>query len=105
MKHAGEGKHRVWLTSHEVGHDLIYHLGGGHLPHVGGVVLKVPGEKLQTLTFGSHHDLEVLSPIAEAACAKHGRLVVVTGGVHVDDATSQDIELLVANCRELIEQL
>lgn len=101
----GEGRHRVWMTHHEVGEDLIYHLGGGQRPHVGGVVMAVPGEPVQTLTFGNHHDLEVLAPIAEAACQKHERTVVVVGGVHVAEATREDIDMVVANCRALMEQL
>ena len=105
MIEAGYGGDRVWLIQHEIGEDLIYHLGGGQRPHIGGVVMKVPGEPPKTQTFGTHHDLEVLTPIAEAACERYGSTVVVVGGVHVDDATPEDIESLVSNCERLLGQL
>jgi len=105
MIEAGDGKYRVWLKKVECGDDLVYVLGGGERPHVGGTVLKVPGKRTQTLTFGTHRDLEVLRPIAEVASERHRCKVAATGGVHIDDAGPDDIELIVANCNRLLAEL
>ncbi len=105
MLTSGEGKYRVWLEKRELGDDLIYTLGGGERPHVGGVVLKVPGKDVQTLSFSTHRDLQVLVPIAEAACEKYGVTVVVVGGIHIDDATKEEIVILVGNVKKLLKKL
>jgi len=45
----------------------------------------------------------LLKPIAEAACKKYKTKVVAVGGVHIDNATKQEIGKLVENCKELIK--
>jgi gallate decarboxylase subunit D len=105
MLTSGEGRYRVWLQKQELGDDLIYTLGGGERPHVGGVVLKVPGQDVRTLSFSTHRDLDVLVPIAEAASLKYGCTVVAVGGIHIDDATKEEIGILVGNVRELLKEL
>ena len=47
----------------------------------------------------------VLQPIAEAACKKYNKKVVAVGGVHVDNASQEEIGLLVDNCKELIKYI
>lgn len=98
----GEGKHRVWLEKHEgLGGDMVLILGGGERPHVGAVVLKVPGEEVQTITSGTHKDHHVLVPLAEAASRRYGNVIVATGGVHIDHATPEDIRIILRNCKAL----
>lgn len=98
---AGEGKHKVWLKHEELNGDLIYTLGGGERSHIGGVVVKVPGENAKVIKLENHYDHVVLEPIAEEACRKYNKTVLVVGGIHVDNATKEEIEILVANCKEL----
>lgn len=104
MYEVGKGRHRVWLSKHKIGEDLVLHVGGGDKPHVGGVVLKVPGEPLQVLTHGTHKDLKVMEPVAEAACSSFDCSVVVVGGIHLEKATKQDIQQIIANCDALALQ-
>jgi hypothetical protein len=47
----------------------------------------------------------VLQPIAELACKKYKTKVIALGGVHVDHATKQEIDLLVENCKKLVEKV
>ncbi len=102
----GKGKHRVWFTKHEeLNGDLVYVLGGGESPHIGGVVLQVPGEEARILNVTGHYDHHVLIPMAEEASKKYRTRVVVIGGVHVDNATKEDIDILVKNCRSLYNLL
>jgi len=103
MNTVGEGKYKVWLQCEEMDNDLIYILGGGETPHIGGVVLKIPKKEIMIMKLEGHYDLEVLIPIAEAAADKNKKKVVALGGVHIDNASKDDIDQLVSNCKELIK--
>jgi len=98
---SGEGKYKVFLEKHKLGDDLIYILGGGEKSHVGGSVICEPGKKPYILTYGNHHDHIVLAPLAVAACKKYNKIVVAVGGIHIDNAGKEEIELLVRNCKDL----
>lgn len=98
---SGEGRYKVFLEKKELDADLIYILGGGEKSHVGGAVICVPGEKPHVLTYSTHHDYVVLTPIAEAACKKYNKTVIALGGIHIDDATKEEIKIVIDNCKEL----
>ena len=100
---SGEGKYKVWLEEKKIGNDLIYFLGGGEESHIGGIVFCEPNKEPQIIRLEGHHDDVVLKPIAEAACKKYKTKIVVVGGIHIDNATKQEIEQLVKNCKELIK--
>ncbi len=102
---SGSGKYRVWLEKHQVGSDLVYILGGGERPHVGGVVLCEPGKKPLVLSRQGHYDTVVLEIIAKAACERYHVTAVAVGGIHIDGATKEEIEVLVRNCRAFIPNL
>lgn len=102
---SGSGKYQVWLEKHQVGADLVFILGGGERPHIGGAVLCEPGQRAQVLSREDHYDVRLLSFLAEAACEKYGQTVVVVGGIHIDNASKEEITLLVRNCRSLIPDL
>jgi len=103
MNTYGDGKYKVWMKKELVGDDIVYLVGGGERAHVGAAVVKEPGKRARVVRLGGHYDYMVLKPIAEAACEKHGRTVVAVGGVHVENASKEEIVLLVANCRELVK--
>jgi hypothetical protein len=100
---SGEGKYRVYLDKKQIDSELIYILGGGEKSHIGGVVICEPGKKPQIIRLEGHYDDIVLQPIAEAACKKFNTKVVVVGGVHVDNASKDEINILVENCKELVK--
>lgn len=102
---SGRGKYKVWLKQLKIGDDLVFFLGGGQRSHVGGIVICEPGKKAQAIRLQGHFDDVVLKPIAEAACKKYKMKVVALGGVHVDHATKQEINLLVENCKKLIKKI
>jgi gallate decarboxylase subunit D len=102
---SGRGKYKVWLQRHSVGADLVFFLGGGQRSHIGGMVIAQPGKKVKIIKLTGHYDDIVLQPIAEAACKKYKTKVVAVGGVHVDHATKQEIDLLVKNCKKLVERI
>ena len=99
----GEGRYKVWLEKKQLDNGLVYILGGGEKSHIGGLVYKEPNAQAQIIKVQGHYDLEVLLPIAEAASAKYNRPVAVTGGIHIDNATKDEIEILINNCKELLK--
>lgn len=102
---SGEGKYKVWLEEKKIGEDRIYILGGGEKKHIGGVVICEPDKEPQVLRLEGHYDDVVLKPIAEAACKKYKTKVVAVGGIHIDNATNEEIEKLVENCKDLIKYI
>jgi hypothetical protein len=100
---AGSGKYKVWLKEENLSNERLYILGGGERPHIGGVVMIEPGKKANVLKLEGHYDHIVLEPIAEEACRKYNTKVVAVGGVHVDNASKEEIDILVKNCRELVK--
>ena len=100
---SGEGKYKVFLEKKELDDDLIYILGGGQRSHIGGVVICEPDKNSKIIRLEGHYDDIVLKPIAEAASKKYNKRVAAIGGVHVDNASQEEIDLLVKNCKELIK--
>jgi len=102
---SGEGKYKVWLKEEKVGDGLLYVLGGGERTHIGGIVFCEPNKEPQVIRLEGHYDDIVLKPIAEVACQKYKKKVVAIGGVHVDNASKEEINKLVENCNNLIDNL
>jgi hypothetical protein len=105
MLTSGKGKYKVWLEQKKIGDDLVYFLGGGEKSHIGCVVICEPFKKTKITKFKGHFDHVVLTPIAEAACEKYKNKVVVIGGIHIDNANKNELDILVENCRALIKKL
>ena len=97
----GDGKYKVWLEKKQLDDDILYVLGGGERTHIGGIVLCEPNKKPQILSLKGHYDDIVLKIIADAACKKYNKKIVAIGGIHVDNASKKEIEILVENCRSL----
>ena len=101
MLSAGEGKYRVWLKELKQGRDIVLLLGGGEKPHIGSVVLCEPNKKPAVLNRKGHFDWMVAKPIAKKIVEKRKRAVVCIAGIHVDNATKKEIEILKENCRKI----
>jgi glutamine amidotransferase-like uncharacterized protein len=102
---SGKGKYKVWLKRDTIGEDLVFFLGGGEHSHIGGVVICEPGKPVHAIRLTGHYDDIVLQPIAEIACKKYKTKVVAIGGVHIDYATKQEIDLLIENSKKLVERI
>ncbi len=101
----GKGKYKVWLKELKQGKDIILLLGGGERPHIGSVVLCEPGKKPRTLNRKWHFDWMVAKPIAKRICKKRGKPVVCIAGIHIDNATKEEIELLKENCKKIEKKI
>ena len=105
----GEEPYQVTLevTSTD-GQGLVCFLYGGTLPHVGGQALANPGPLLHgaqlshvdlwVSTVPGHKDAEAASAVARRLCLATGQAVSVAAGIHVDNATSDEIKRLYQNC-------
>ncbi len=100
---SGSGRYRVWLKTEQIGDDRLYILGGGERPHIGGVVIWEPEKGGQTIILGTHKDHLVLEPLAEKACDKYKVTTVAVGGIHIENATQEEITIIMKNCKELME--
>lgn len=100
---SGNGKYKVFLEKKILDDDLIYILGGGEKSHVGGIVFCEPGKTPTIVKLPGHYDYQVLEPIAVEACNKYNKRVTVLGGIHIDNATKDEINILVKNCKELLK--
>lgn len=102
---SGNGRTKVWLKKEKVDDDLVLIIGGGENSHIGATVLSVPGEKTQILKYGTHKDHIVLKPLAEKACKKYKKVVVAVGGIHITNASKQEINEVIKNCKILETKL
>ncbi|MEM0492822.1 MAG: hypothetical protein QXS02_02535 [Candidatus Thermoplasmatota archaeon] len=100
----GEGRYKIWLEKKHLGKDLLLILGGGEKPHIGGVVVCEPGGVTKVVGLEGHYDHQVLRSLAEAAYKKYKVTVVATGGIHIDNATKEEIDIIVKNCDELTKK-
>ena len=98
---AGKGKYKVFLEKKELDDDLIYILGGGEKSHIGGAVICEPGQTSKVIKLEGHYDYMVLEPIAVEACKKYNKRALAVGGIHIDNASKEEIEIIVRNCKDL----
>lgn len=105
MISAGSGKFKVWLKEVKHGDDIVLFLGGGEKPHMGSIILCEPGKKARVMTRKGHFDWMVGKPIAEKVCKKRRKPVVCIAGVHVDNASKEDIDLLKKNCKQIEDKI
>ena len=62
-----------------------------------------PNEEPKIIRVGTHYDYVVLEPIAREACKKYNTTVIVIGGIHIDNASKDEINQIVVNCKELLK--
>ncbi len=93
------------------GDGILLYLGGGERPHIGTVVICEPRPSMKdnaaiscttsVINRLSHKDDSVIVPIAEAVCRKTGKVVVATGGAHIENPEEADIKKLIDNAEEI----
>jgi len=110
----GSGRFEINLRCLRTEGGLIVSLLGGEFPHVGGVVLAAPRahpkenrryEDVWEIPVPGHLDTTAAVPLARELC-KHSKMpVTVTSGIHIDDATKADLELIRENCDKALKKL
>ncbi|WP_227765514.1 hypothetical protein [Zhaonella formicivorans] len=112
---AGSGKYAVTAKVHVLDEGVSVTLYGGERSHIGSVAIAVPRlsladpEVLSATTsvynLVGHKDDEVARPAAEKIAKNINQVVVVTAGIHVEDATKEDIVILLKNTEELVDAI
>ena len=111
---AGEGKYRIRLRVLGTdGNGLVVFLTGGEKPHLGGVSLAaIPRADSAELshcdtwdvTLPGHKDKELARYIARQICLATGEPVSVNAGIHIDNASKEDIMSLNRLAEEITEK-
>ena len=110
---AGDGAHRVEILCALLGSDVCLCIGGGQKPHIGAAALAVPRESLRgdgnasasasVLCVTGHKEDELAREAALRFASHFGGRVLVSAGMHIDEAKDRDILLLMDNCRAALE--
>lgn len=112
---SGEGKFRVILIGIPTKEGVIVCILGGEKPHIGSLVLGIPRPSLKSPTETSvtssvinivgHKDDEIARPVAEKFARELQQVTAVIAGVHVDNASEDDITRLMDNSNQAAETL
>lgn len=110
----GEGRCQVSLMLIDTGSGIQGLLTGGEKPHVGGTVLAVPrislsghgwSADLYSLPVPSHKDVEVAGPLAKELARITRCPVVLTAGIHSENITQEEIDIIAKNCSLLAQKV
>lgn len=110
----GEGSRRVSLQAIQSTNGVILYLQGGDLPHIGGVAVGLPRPSsrdplrvtanVSVVSIVGHKDDELARPIADKVVRRLGQIAVVIAGIHVDNATPQDLEAVMRNAHSAVDE-
>lgn len=98
---------KIEIREQSIGDDIVLMLSGGERPHIGCVVQAVPRLSLtndgsmsvtsSVINLTGHKDEILCRRLAEKRCRETGKVVVCTGGVHIDHMTKEQIKELIEN--------
>ena len=110
----GEGNFAVSTFAAKCGSDINICVYGGTAPHIGAVSLAVyeperDSATVSTVTVHTHRDDAVSSYFAKAVSSAMKCTVCASAGIHIDNASADEIALMRENaakcCTALIEKL
>ena len=103
------------IISHEkIGKDLLISIHGGDEHHIGGAALAYPTQShyrdaitvsVNTITAPGHKDYLVANSVAETVCKVLHVPVLVSVGIHVDNATKEQINDILSTVDEMVKEL
>lgn len=111
----GKDKYKVKLVAIKSGEDLTVIISGGEKPHIGAMAISIPRPSLKDLnkvststsvfTLIGHKEDELSKQIAENITKITKKITVVIVGLHIEKATSKDIECLIQNTQKAVDKL
>ena len=103
----GNGRTAILLSAFGTGgNGLCVMLTGGELAHIGGVAYAAPRNKsnadgitadISTVCGSGHKDVYAAAIAAKKICVSLGETICVTAGIHVDNATPEELERINKN--------
>ena len=103
MISAGEGRYRVNLESYAIGKDRLIIITGGEEEHIGSATLIEAKGHLQTMIKKGHQDHVISEKMANMIYDKIGEDLLVICGIHIDDASKEEIDILVHNAQACVD--
>ncbi len=107
----GDDIYKVVAEVKIIGDDLIISIWGGTKPHIGSISVSVPRPGLKDSTSMSstssvinligHKDEVVARKFSEQLAAKFNRNAIATAGIHIDDITENQINIIIRNTTDL----
>ena len=95
----------IRISAVPVGEDLALTVSGGSRPHIGCVVLSEPRASLSgsgsvsctssVISRTGHKDEQICRSLSEKACTAFNKVVVCTGGFHMDRLTAEQLSEIV----------
>jgi hypothetical protein len=112
---SGEDNHRVEAMVIVCGKDVSITIGGGTSYHIGAAAVAIPRPSLKdtgavsasasVICVTGHKEDQLVRNAAISLASSLNCIVSVNAGLHVDQASIQDIEALVDNFNSLIKQI
>lgn len=101
-------KYEITAAACSCGRDWSVTVCGGTLHHVGAMAIAYPSEQgvmLKTAAAPDHRDDTAAKIFAEMMSERLNCNISVSAGIHIDNASKEEIHLLLENCRQCCEQL
>jgi len=105
MISVGDGKYRLWVKEEILDKGIILIVGGGQVSHIGSIVLAEPRKTSQVFNLPGHKEEKIARNFAEKTCVKRKMPVLCVCGIHIDDATKEDIKILESNAKKLLNKV
>jgi len=106
MKYAdvkvGEGRYTVVLECYKIGKDRLCIIKGGEEEHIGSATLIEEKDYVQTISKKGHKDYIISERIAHIIYDRIGKDLLVVCGVHIENATQDEIDILVQNAQKCV---
>ena len=99
----GKGRYTVTLESHKIGKDRLVIITGGEEEHIGSATLIEEKGHLQTISKKGHKDHIVSERMANIIYDKIGKDLLVVCGIHIDDASKEEIDILMDNAQACVD--
>ena len=110
-----KGKFKLHAYIQRIGHDLLVSIWGGTKPHIGAVGMAIPRPSLRdpkkwsatssNFTFVGHKEDALVKGISEKLATELRKNVVVVAGIHWDDLTAQEIEIIEDLTQKMSDQI
>ena len=112
---AGREKYKIEAILIDSGRDLTLWIGGGTSPHVGAIALGIPRPSLEdpditsasvsVLCLIGHKEDEWAKKIAHRLAVEFNQPIVVTLGIHIDNITQAEMELIRESFDTVVERV
>ena len=110
-----KGKFKLHAYIQRIGHDLLVSILGGTKPHIGAVGMAIPRPSLRdpkkwsatssNFTFVGHKEDALVKGISEKLATELRKNVVVVAGIHWDDLTAQEIDIIEDLTQKMSDQI